>query len=91
MPTLGGDLDLVSLAVPADQPQLFQNAGNGVALVPASQSLDAALSQQASIVGVPEVRPVEAGLHLLVGGKISYGIDGGVAAIAGVRHARFSD
>lgn len=45
MPTLDCELDLVSLAVPADQSQRLQNAGDGVALVPASQSLDAALSQ----------------------------------------------
>ncbi|MNF17337.1 hypothetical protein D3C80_2207740 [compost metagenome] len=62
-----------------------------MALVPAGQSLDATLSQQPPKVGVAEVRAIEAGLHLLISHQVGDCVDVRVAAIAGVRHARFSD
>lgn len=87
MPALGADLDFVLLPVPADKPKLFEDAGDGVALVPTGQSLYATLSQQPPVVVMAEVRPGEAVLHLLIADQVGNGIDLRVSAVAGMRHS----
>ena len=86
MPAFGGDFDLAGLPVPADQPELFQDDGQRVPLMPVSQRLDAALGQQATVIGVTEVGALEHALHLLVSHQVSDGVDARIAPVAFVGH-----
>lgn len=56
---LGGDLGLAGLVVPTDQAQLVEDGGERVALVPAGQSLDAALGEQTAKIGMTKIGAVE--------------------------------
>lgn len=83
---LGGHFDFVCLLVPGDKPQLSQDRGQCVALVPLGQSLDAALGQKPAVVGMAKVCVFERGLHLLVGNQISDGFYVWISAVTFMRH-----
>lgn len=55
-------------------------------LVPASQSFNAALGQQASKVGMAEVGIIERALHLIVGHKVGDGVNAWIATVALMSH-----
>lgn len=86
MPPFGGDSDFSCLLIPNDKPQLSQDRGNRVPLMPFGQGLDAALGQKPAIVGMAKICVFERGLHLLVCNQIGDGFHARVSAIALMRH-----
>lgn len=86
MATFGGNFDFVHLLVPGVQVKLCKNCCQRVALVPSSQSFDAALGQQPTKVGMAEVGVGEQILHLIVGNKVSDRVYIWVAPVAFMRH-----
>ena len=81
MAPFSGDFDLAGLLVPADQAQLIQDGGQRVALVPSGKRLDAALGEQAPVIGVTEVGALKDALHLLVGYEVGDGVYGRVTVL----------
>lgn len=86
MAPFGGDFDFVCLLVPGDEPQLSQDRGKRVALMPLGQGLDAALGQKPAIVGMAEVGIFERGPHLLVGHQVGDGFYVWISAVELLSH-----